>query len=253
MSRISFAISVLVAVVSVVAFAACGGSDDSPLSEDEYFDRLGEITILSESMAEAAELAGDAPPDLEGHEAWAEWMLNSQVMSVRALVDAYPDLIKELEAIQPPDILRDVHALYLSATSGVSLASAEVLANLERLESFDEMTDAVWRPFHEVGDQQIEACLALEDASAGGFSCLPGGVCFESVVGANGVSRDTVVACSSDGTIGNELCIGFFADFDDAQQGKLSGCSSGGATINIVPGISGQLSDMPPLPAGLRP
>ena len=208
----------LVVVASLGVFAACGGDDDSPLSEEEYFDRLEGITILSDAREAAGEQAGDAPPDSEGYEAWAEWALNDQLFWIRAQADAYPDFIEELEAIEPPDTMRDVHALWLSAAKAASLGYAEVLADLERSESLDEIADAISGPILAALEQQFEACKALEDASDGGFSCLTEGICYSDA------GRDEVVACSDEGT--------------------------SGAGINIAPGIIGRLRDVPPLPDG---
>lgn len=214
MIRFAFAISILVAVG--VAFAACGGSDDSPLSEEEYFDRLGELTSSSDA---AAEPAGDAPP--EEHEAWEDWILNGQVIGTRAQAEAFADFIEELEALQPPDTLRDVHTRFISATKAMWLALGETLAHLEQLESLHESSearDAVEGSLLAAAEQQFEACKALEDASSGSFSCLTDGICYSDL------SRAAVVGCSSDGT--------------------------GGSEILIAPGITGRLRDVPPLPDG---
>ena len=162
MSRFTFAISILVAVVSVVAFTACSGGDDSPLSEDEYFDTLGELASPSDVAAEVAESAGEAPDDPV---LLSEWLDASSLISFRAMIDAHSDYIEELEAMRPPDTLRDVHALYLSATRASLPMMEEFLVYQERIDQDEDISDETFESWQAVGVQFNDACNALEDAA----------------------------------------------------------------------------------------
>jgi len=203
----------LVVVASLAVFGACGGDDETglPLSRDEYFRELEEpINQLQDSLTEFEPDLSDDPSDEERHAA--------VVAFYEQVADVQEELAAALASITPPVALVDMHAEFVAANE----ASADVVRGIAKELRVTYPADIIVARDDALADTNERlklVCAALEEESAGAFSCDEDG----DVVGGSGIciTSDGVADCPSDGA---------------------------GSEINIAPGINGRLRDVPPLP-----
>jgi hypothetical protein len=222
MVRITFVVS-LVLVPALFVIGACGAEEElgPELSREEYFREL------QWRFDEWHDAFDDDDPALFEDPSDEEELAAFVAFYERAAVVA-EGLARDLSSLRPPASLAEPHSELVAAVEGLATAARGIAQESRAVDPLDvdAFRDEVpaFDDLKAASERGEVACRALEDASAGGFSCFPE------------VMR------------GGVEC---FSDIDVIGDG-IGDCSSDGPEINIAPGMSGRLAEMPPVPEGLE-
>ena len=144
-------------VVLLLAFgavaAACGGGGE-PLTLEEYFQRLEELSNELDQGADALEPTVEGSPD-DQIEVFQE--------ALNGFLPVLADFFKGIKEMNPPEELEEPHSGFVARSDDVLKAVESLVDELETVESEAELNEVIARFESSAALAPVgQACLALQ-------------------------------------------------------------------------------------------
>ena len=209
--------------MACLAFVACGGGGGDRLSEEEYFERVEELISAREAAYDEGFESLTGELDLGGGEEVSDEVILGLWSDLDLMKsEAYQTFTESLDDLRPPSKLESQHEELLKWSGELAeVLLAGITYQIEPADASDETFERAG----EIAAEYADACRELQGEAR-----------------ASGVAVDLL--CTPGRVGGETICV-------PGEPGLECFESAGSDEIDIAPGISGELLEMPPLPDGL--
>lgn len=137
MARRSLAVAGFCALLALSA-SACGG-DGGPLTLEEYFNEMEDISDRADEESAAIE---EKYADVADFEEFSPALRDDYQAFFEESVDFLDEVIDEIEQLNPPAEAEDAHNEFVEAYRGLTAEFDEVVQDIDTFDSEEDFTEA---------------------------------------------------------------------------------------------------------------